>query len=275
MALTIQDIHATADRLAEQGIKPTLAEVRKALGGGSFTTISDAMKSWRQEQQIEQQLQQIDLPSSIEERLKSLGAEMWQSAINMANERLAAEREALAVAQTKAQAETDEAREAVKMLEAEQAELLEQLDAHQAKAEQATDDAIQSRIALETATAQHKADTDTIKQQLDDTQHKLELEQQRSSTAQQALDELRVKFDETSAQLTQSRENIATYHAQSAAQTAEIERLKSELAESKDLNTQKAAKIEQLANELANKTGRLEVTTEQLATLTAKIDNDK
>lgn len=268
MALTIQDIHATADRLAEQGIKPTLAEVRKALGGGSFTTISDAMKSWRQEQQIEQQLQQIDLPSSIEERLKSLGAEMWQSAINMANERLAAEREALAVAQT-------EAREAVKMLEAEQAELLEQLDAHQAKAEQATDDAIQSRIALETATAQHKADTDTIKQQLDDTQHKLELEQQRSSTAQQALDELRVKFDETSAQLTQSRENIATYHAQSAAQTAEIERLKSELAESKDLNTQKAAKIEQLANELANKTGRLEVTTEQLATLTAKIDNDK
>lgn len=37
MAITIQQIHATADQLQEQGIKPTLAEVRKILGGGSFT----------------------------------------------------------------------------------------------------------------------------------------------------------------------------------------------------------------------------------------------
>ena len=275
MALTTQDIHATADTLAEQGIKPTLAEVRKALGGGSFTTISDAMKTWRQEQQTEQQLQQIDLPSSIDERLKSLGAEMWQSAINIANDRLAAEREALAVAQAKTQAETDEAQEAVKTLEAEQAALLEQLDIHIAQAEQATADATQSRTALETETEQHKADIDAIKQQLDDIQHKLELEQQRSSSAQQTADDLRAKLDEISAELTQARENIATYNAQSAAQTAEIERLKSELADSKDLNTQKDAKIEKLANEhnalsteLANKTGRLEATTEQLATLT-------
>ena len=54
MALTIQDIHAAADQLQEQGVKPTLAEVRKALGGGSFTTISDAMQSWKREQQEEQ-----------------------------------------------------------------------------------------------------------------------------------------------------------------------------------------------------------------------------
>ena len=276
MALTTQDIHAKADTLAEQGIKPTLAEVRKALGGGSFTTISDAMRSWRQEQQTEQQLQQIDLPSSIEERLKSLGAEMWQSAINIANERLAAEREALAVAQTKAQAETDEAQEAVKMLEAEQAELLEQLDAHQAKAEQATDDATQSRIALETATAQHKADTDVIKQQLSDTQHKLELEQERSSTAQQAVIDLRLKLDDVSAQLMQSLESMATANAQRKAQQADIDRLLAELTDSKALNTQKDANIEQLTNErnalsteLANKTGRLDAISEQLTTLTA------
>lgn len=49
MALTIQQVHNTADQLQGQGIKPTLAEVRKALGGGSFTTISEAMKSWRQD----------------------------------------------------------------------------------------------------------------------------------------------------------------------------------------------------------------------------------
>jgi hypothetical protein len=65
MTLTTQDIHATADTLAEQGVKPTLAEVRKALGGGSFTTISDAMKSWRQEQKTEQQLQLVKRSKSF------------------------------------------------------------------------------------------------------------------------------------------------------------------------------------------------------------------
>ena len=276
MALTTQDIHATADTLAEQGIKPTLAEVRKALGGGSFTTISDAMKSWRQEQQTEQQLQRVDLPSAIDDRLQSLGAEMWQSAINIANDRLAAEREALAVAQAKAQAETDEAQEAVKTLEAEQAALLEQLDIHIAQAEQAASNAVVSATALDTATAQHQADTDAIKQQLSDTQHKLELEQERSSAAQQTIDDIRTKFEETSAQLTQARENIATSDAQRTAQQAEIERLKSELADSKVLNTQKEAKIEQLTNrrnalstELTNKNGRLDAISEQLTTLTA------
>ena len=95
MALTIQQVHNTADQLQEQGIKPTLAEVRKALGGGSFTTISEAMKSWRQDNQQEEQLRQVELPSSIAERLQTLGADMWQTAIDIANDRLVKEREAL------------------------------------------------------------------------------------------------------------------------------------------------------------------------------------
>ena len=53
---------------------------------------------------------------------------MWQTAIDMANDRLSKEREALEVVKVKAQAETDEAQEAVKTLEGEQADLLQQLD---------------------------------------------------------------------------------------------------------------------------------------------------
>lgn len=34
------------------------------------------MKLWRQEQRIEQNLQHIDLPSSINDRIQSLGAEV-------------------------------------------------------------------------------------------------------------------------------------------------------------------------------------------------------
>lgn len=276
MAITTQDIHATADKLAEQGIKPTLAEVRAALGGGSFTTIGESMKTWRQEQQADQQLQQVDLPNSINERLQALGAEMWQSANSVANERLAAEREALAVSQAAAAQELDEHKESIKTLELEQAELLEQLDLEQSKAQQAADDATQSRSALDIATAQHSADLNAVNQQLSDTQHKLELEQQKLSTAQQAADDIRAKLDETSSQLTQSRESIATANAQGAAQQAEIERLKAELADTKALNDKKDAKIDELTDdrntlntELANKAGRLETTAEQLATLTA------
>ncbi len=105
-----------------------LAEVRKILGGGSFTTISEAMKSWRQDNQEEEQLRQVVLPSGITERLQSLGADMWQTAIDMANDRLIKEREALESIKTKAQVEVDEAQEAVKTLESEQSDLLMQLD---------------------------------------------------------------------------------------------------------------------------------------------------
>lgn len=44
MAITTLDIHAAADKIAAQGVAPTLAAVRSALGGGSFTTIERAME---------------------------------------------------------------------------------------------------------------------------------------------------------------------------------------------------------------------------------------
>ena len=275
MALTTQQIHETADELQEKGVNPTLSAVRQALGGGSFTTISDAMKTWRQDNQDEQQLQKTELPSGINGRLQILGADVWQTAMEIANERLTAEREALAVAQAKAQGQTDQAQEAVKTLEAEQAALLMQLDVHTAESEQATADAVQSRTALEVATAQHILDVNVIRQQLIDTQHKLELEQERSSTAQQAVNELRLKFDDVSAQLTQSLESIATANAQSKAQQADIDRLLAELTDSKALNTQKDAKIEQITNEHNDiKTAAAELKGE-LKAVTAELNKEK
>lgn len=137
MALTTQQIHAVADQLQADGIKPTLAEVRKALGGGSFTTISDAMQSWREEHREEQQLQQVDLPSGISDRLQVLGADVWQTAIDIANDRLAKERDALEVIKAKAQQDVDEHKESVKTLEDENKDLLQELDKESEKAEEA------------------------------------------------------------------------------------------------------------------------------------------
>jgi chromosome segregation ATPase len=116
---TITDIHAIADRLAEAGQRPTLAAVRKELGGGSFTTISEAMKSWHDAQQQEHALGEVQVPESISERLSQLQAALWQAAMGEAERRLAAEREDLAQAREEARAQVSEAQEALDTLEAE------------------------------------------------------------------------------------------------------------------------------------------------------------
>ena len=222
MAITTQQIHSIADQLHEQGIKPTLAEVRKALGGGSFTTISEAMKSWRQDNQQEEQLRQVELPSSIAERLQTLGADMWQTAIDIANDRLVKEREALESIKAKAQAETDEAQEAVKTLEGEQADLLEQLDEVTATAE-----------ATAITAAQVTAERDVLTQTLSDTQHQLELERAKTVAAQAQLGDLRSSFDQQSKELSANISKVATLEANAAGDKAEVARLSAELEAAK------------------------------------------
>ena len=222
MAITTQQIHAIADQLHEQGIKPTLAEVRKALGGGSFTTISEAMKSWRQDNQQEEQLRQVELPSSIAERLQTLGADMWQTAIDIANDRLVKEREALESIKAKSQAETDEAQEAVKTLESEQADLLEQLDEVTATAE-----------ATAITAAQVTAERDVLTQTLSDTQHQLELERAKTVAAQAQLGDLRSSFDQQAKELSANISKVATLEANAASDKAEVARLSAELEAAK------------------------------------------
>lgn len=138
MAITTQDIHATADKLKADGINPTLANIRSALGGGSFTTISEAMKSWRQEHEQQTQLKQVEIPSHLNDRLQALGGELWQTALDIADDRLNKEREALELIKKQSQQEVDEYAESVKLLEDENKDLLQQLDRESEKAEEAT-----------------------------------------------------------------------------------------------------------------------------------------
>jgi chromosome segregation ATPase len=117
MALDIPTVHAAADRIAEHGEKPTLARVRRELGGGSFTTISEAMQLWREKQTDEHALAEVVVPDALDERIEQLKAAMWQTAIAEAERRLSAEREALHEAQEAAAAQVTEAQEAVTTLE--------------------------------------------------------------------------------------------------------------------------------------------------------------
>lgn len=96
MAITKSDIFAAADRIVAEGGNPTLAAIRKALGGGSFTTISEAKKEWDEQQQTAAPAPIREAaPAAIADRMAEAAAEAWTIALEMANARLQSEREAL------------------------------------------------------------------------------------------------------------------------------------------------------------------------------------
>jgi chromosome segregation ATPase len=120
--ITEDKIIEAAEALAAAGKNPTQVTVREALGGGSFATIGPALKRWKDGQREDHALAEIRVPEAVTERLVQLQGAVWQVAVDEAERRLIAEREALKVAQDAAAAEVAEQLEIVAMLEAEAAE---------------------------------------------------------------------------------------------------------------------------------------------------------
>ena len=70
MAITPEQIIETAEALVERGASPTLAAVRQELGGGSFTTISEALRSWRERRQASQaRAESVQVPARVQDCL--------------------------------------------------------------------------------------------------------------------------------------------------------------------------------------------------------------
>jgi chromosome segregation ATPase len=276
MALTTADIHAAADKLHAEGINPTQTKVREALGGGSFSTIGEALKTWKQELQQHKQLKQTDMPDSLRDESTVFIAKLWQAADQIANERLTAEREALAIDRAKSQAEIDDANEAIAALEAEQAETLNLLKLSDEKAQQATSEA--------EASANEIVSLNTF---ITDLNHKLDIEQERTAAAtatltatNDKLDSTRAQLDDTNDQLTKAKESIATYKATNSAQAADIERLQADATKSKqahqvtiDKLTERTTERDELAKKLAAAEGKLEAVTAQSKQLVAERDS--
>ena len=131
MALTKQDIWRCADELDAEGIRPTLAAVRKKLGSGSYTTISEAMAEWKNRKQASTLPAQEPLPAAFSEQLAETGNALWAIALAHANARFDEDRKQIeadkaAISQQLAEAieladtftrENDQLRERVNQLE--------------------------------------------------------------------------------------------------------------------------------------------------------------
>jgi len=119
MAITKDQIFAVADELDAAGQNATLAAVRKALGGGSFTTISEGMSEWKARKAAKESPLREPAPCAVADRLAELGAEIWSSALELANGRLATERDALEAARQQLEADKAEAAELADQVTAE------------------------------------------------------------------------------------------------------------------------------------------------------------
>ncbi|EAA6553173.1 hypothetical protein DLB95_28215 [Salmonella enterica subsp. diarizonae] len=105
MAITEEQIMRAADELDQEGQNPTLARVRKKLGGGSFTTISEVMIEWRAQKARSVHAQEPP-PQAVTDRLSAFGDDIWALALEIADASFAGEREVL----EKSQQEKEEAR---------------------------------------------------------------------------------------------------------------------------------------------------------------------
>lgn len=129
-------INAADELFAEQGKRPTLVEVRNRVGGGSMTTISEAMKVWRQRMdERPAHPGAVSVPEQIEQEMAKFMVALWQTASTVANDRLAKEREALEQARSEFETQLAEADDVIAMLEKEKKESLAQVKTLTAKLE--------------------------------------------------------------------------------------------------------------------------------------------
>lgn len=241
MAVSREQILESADQIAAEGQRPTLDAVRK-ITGGSYSTISPVLNEWKAQQKTDTTPIQEPAPDTISDRLAAVGAEVWATALELANSRLAAEREALEARRTEQEAAQAEAIELADQLADEITELKASRDQYYNKA----------------ATAERA--TDELRQQL-------AAAQEQARTAEARAGELRTELDHAHKDADRLRiERTALAKAQAQADTAsqEARQVIKELAKVQKESAQAREEAAQLG-------GQLDTYKEQVAALMARI----
>ncbi|MCL1825822.1 MAG: DNA-binding protein [Betaproteobacteria bacterium] len=205
MGITKEQIFALADKLDGDGQKATLALIRKQLGSGSFTTISEAMNEWRARKASRVSPIREPVPQSVTGKLSELGGELWAVSLEMANSRLASEREALETLRQETGAARQEAAELADQLATE----LEEAKTH--------------ITALEAAVVGMRCETDEI-------EVKLGAAQVEVSTAEARAGELRTALDYARQETRQARAERDRACEEAAVLRGRLEALESVMA---------------------------------------------
>jgi chromosome segregation ATPase len=126
MAISTADVHTAADTLTAQGRRPTLAAIRAALGGGSFSTIGEALKSWNAPA-AQATAQPAAVPEAITDGAARMATALWAQATEQAQQGIADARRELEQQRAALEAQRQEAVEAADALAAQLAETRQEL----------------------------------------------------------------------------------------------------------------------------------------------------
>lgn len=176
MPLTQEQVWTVADELEAQGTAPTLVALRKALGGGSYSTISEAMAERRSRQKYLHD-SDVPLPQAVGEKLSTLGRHVWAAALASASDRLEADRQQFDRARVQLEAEREQALElanhATSELEAAQLRI-EALEATNDTSRHANDELRTKLAACNERLAAANAQVSESAQRVDDLNRELE-----------------------------------------------------------------------------------------------------
>lgn len=246
--ITRDAVFTTADELAAQlGKAPTQAQVRDALGGGSFTTIGPHMKEWEAARAERAEARETSVPDTVQVALAEVAGRLWQVASTEAALGVEAARREVEDMRRDAAAEAAASAEAIQIVEGERDAALGQVEALTADLEGVRADLrgqIEARTRAETQTeaAAARADrADADRQVASEERAKIEAE---AANLREAVATLR----ETVAQLTAERSGLTDQLRASNDRTAKAE-ARSEKAEAKAEAVQ--AELTKTAAELA------------------------
>jgi len=238
-------IFEVADRLAANGEKVTNRAIWSAIGGGSMTTISQALRRWKESQvlQVAQPVERAPLPTAIIDVLHGAAAQLWDAALAETKSELDQLAQATNARVAEAQAERDDTLAELQTT----AEELEQVKAERDSALTDADDKAQQLAtgATEIARLQTELNAQTLA---------TAKATHRAETAEAAKAELQARVEQLTSLLT--GEQAARHQAETDAnalravvskQTAELEASERRIA---DIEASAAAHAQAAANEI-------------------------
>lgn len=83
--VTYEDVQRAIDELLARGDAPSVQKIREILGTGSYTTISDHLRNWRQQRE---ENRDVPPPRGMPAALQELAEGLWRQAQESANEAL-------------------------------------------------------------------------------------------------------------------------------------------------------------------------------------------
>lgn len=194
MATTEERIIEAAEKLEAQGVNPTQVSVREAMGGGSFATIGPALKRWKESKKEDDKLAEVHVPEAITERLEQLQGAVWRAAVDEADRRLMAEREALHQAQEAAAAEVREHLDSIAALETEAVDYQRKIEALEDQAETlgTTAQSLEDELgSVSNTLIQERERREAAQREIEQMRERMEKLEEKADTAVQEAAELR------------------------------------------------------------------------------------